>query len=83
MPWASDRIADDQAFGQRAVIVSAMGTDSEDVRLAPDNQDLLAVNLRRLDVLGEVGNWYALGHIWRIACKSRHGYLAPRALPPG
>ena len=75
MPGTADRGADHDAFGERPVIVGAVGAHSEDVRAPPDQQDLLGADmagqhatlpeLGKVDALREVragGGGFILSH---------------------
>ena len=45
MPWAAHRLVDDKAFGERPMIVSAVGGNGEYLILHPHQYDLLAIRM--------------------------------------
>ena len=61
MPWASDGIADYEAFGQWTAIVGTGRADSEVGIAAPSDQDRLAVGVTlQHAAVGELGEGDAL-----------------------
>ena len=65
VPWAADDLAIDKTFGERSVVMAAMGIEGEDVRSRSNQDDLLLADMaqqggagefRQGDALGEVGS---------------------------
>ena len=61
MPRAMHRIADQQTFGQRPMIVAALGADREHIFALAGQQHLLLADVTdKQAAVGEVGRWNAL-----------------------
>ena len=65
MPWASDRIANQQAVGQRRTIMRADRTDGEECAGLTHEQDSFAIDMAR--------HHAAFGNIWKRNALSEIG----------
>jgi hypothetical protein len=64
MPGTANRVADEQAFAQRALIVGAVGADCEQLATNTRNQHLvIADTAHQLAAVGKVGSRNAFGEI--------------------
>jgi hypothetical protein len=60
VPGAADRLADDQAFGQRPAIMRAFGANGEQLIAAPDKDHLLIIDMTFQHVtVGDRGELHA------------------------
>ena len=81
MPGAAHALAGHQAFGQRAMIMAAMGADGEYFAAAAHQQNLLIADVAQQLVVDEIADGDALGQI--RAARRRlllcHGRVPPLA----